>query len=82
MISKLTIPKTFRDAIVLYADPKVRHKLLVAIRFPNGVCCVHRGCVKVKFMETVNRFKCYGCRKQFRRTCLLPENRFVGILLG
>jgi transposase-like protein len=66
MTTELTVPKTLREAIVYYANPKVCHDLLVAIRFPNGVACVHCGdMTNVKFMESVQRFKCYGCRKQF-----------------
>jgi transposase-like protein len=66
MTTELTVPKTLRDAIVYYADQKVCHDLMVAIRFPSGLCCVHCGdMTNVKFMESVQRFKCYGCRKQF-----------------
>lgn len=65
MTTELTVPKTLREAIIFYSDPKRCHDLMVAIRFPNGVACVHCGCVNVGFMETVQRFKCYGCRKQF-----------------
>lgn len=66
METELTVPKTLRDAIIQFADPKVCHNLLVAIRFPNGVVCQHCGTVgTAKFMESVQRFKCYSCRKQF-----------------
>ena len=62
----ITIPKTLRDAIVYYSDAKRCHDLLVAIRFPDGIRCLHCGSAKnVKFMESVQRFKCYDCRKQF-----------------
>ena len=71
MTSELTVPKTLRDAIIYYSDEKTCHDLMVAIRFPNGLCCVHCGDTKsVKFLESVKRFKCYSCRKQFS---LRPE---------
>lgn len=66
MSTELAIPKTLREAIIHYSDTKVCHDLMVSIRFPNGMCCVHCGDTKnVKFMESVQRFKCYSCRKQF-----------------
>jgi transposase-like protein len=66
MTSELKVPKNLREAIIFYADPKRCHELLTAIRFPSGVCCVHCGdTASVRFMESVQRFKCYSCRKQF-----------------
>ncbi|HEY3329117.1 MAG TPA: IS1595 family transposase [Capsulimonadaceae bacterium] len=65
MSTETTVPTTLREAIIHFSDPKVCHDLLLATRFPNGVCCVHCGAVGPKFMESVQRFKCYSCRKQF-----------------
>jgi transposase-like protein len=66
MESTITVPKTLREAIIYYSNLKVCHDLIVSIRFPNGIACVHCGdMTNVKFMESVQRFKCYGCRKQF-----------------
>ena len=66
MNTEITVPKTLREAIIHYSDPKVCHQLMVAIRFPNGVACVHCGSMdSIRFMESVQRFKCYACRKQF-----------------
>lgn len=65
MVPELTVPKTLREAIIKYADPKACFELMVSIRFPNGVACIHCGVKGPKFMESVQRFKCYSCRKQF-----------------
>jgi len=66
MGNELTVPKTLREAIIHYSNEQTCHDLMVAIRFPNGLACVHCGDTKsVKYLETVKRFKCYSCRKQF-----------------
>jgi transposase-like protein len=65
MGTELTVPQTLREAIIYYADPKVCVELMVAIRWPDGVVCPHCESKNVKYMDSVQRFKCYGCRKQF-----------------
>lgn len=66
MKTDLLVPQTLREAIVYYANPKTCHDLLLKLRFPNGVCCVHCGDIEhVKFLEPVQRYKCYSCNKQF-----------------
>lgn len=58
-------PKTLREAIIHFSDLKTCTELLIAKRFPNGVCCIHCGVMGPKWMQSVQRFKCYACRKQF-----------------
>jgi transposase-like protein len=59
-------PKTLREAIIHYSDLKVCTDLMVQIRWPSGkVICPYCGKGGAKFMESVQRFKCYGCKKQF-----------------
>lgn len=65
MINEILVPKTLREAIIFYSDEKKCHDLLVSIRFPDGVFCTHCGAMNAKYMESVKRFKCYDCRKQF-----------------
>jgi len=63
-----TKPKSLMAAIRYYSNPEVCNKLMISILWPhtNGqVSCIYCGTVGARFMESVQRFKCYSCRKQF-----------------
>jgi transposase-like protein len=60
-------PKTLKDAILFFADPKNCREYLVARRWPNGVECPRCGSKNVKFSEKFNRWQCgsHHERRQF-----------------
>jgi len=61
-------PKTLLEAIVYYSDPETCHKLIVSVIWPHckgEAACRHCGVVGARYMKTVQRYKCYSCRKQF-----------------
>src|SRR2546428_7357988 len=58
-------PKTLQEAIVYFSDPDRAHDLLVNVRWPNGVACVHCGTLEPTYLAKYRRFKCKGCKKQF-----------------
>ena len=51
-------PKTLREAVLYYADPKVCQTALVAARWPDGVTCPTCGRKDVTFLENQNRWQC------------------------
>ena len=61
-------PTTLREAIIYYSDLTACTKRMIASRWPNGVACIHCGVIGPKFMRSVQRFKCYACKKQFSVT--------------
>jgi transposase-like protein len=60
-------PKTLKEAIRYYADPKVCQDALVAARWPNGVVCPTCGRTDVSFLANQNRWQCKSKhpRRQF-----------------
>jgi transposase-like protein len=60
-------PKTLKQAIEYFADPKNCHDYLVASRWPDGVECPRCGSKNVKFSEKYNRWQCgsHHERRQF-----------------
>jgi transposase-like protein len=60
-------PKTLKQAIEYFADPKNCHRYLVARRWPDGVECPRCGSKSVKFSEKYNRWQCasHHERRQF-----------------
>jgi transposase-like protein len=59
------LPETLVEAIRYYSDPVICRNLVAGLRWPDGVTCPRCGCDRVTFMETVQRWNCRGCRKQF-----------------
>ena len=59
------VPQTLQEAIVFYADPDNCLRLMVEIRWSNGVACPACGDMAVRFLKTRHIFKCKGCKKQF-----------------
>jgi transposase-like protein len=66
-MGKVSYPKTLSEAIRLYADPEIAHKLVVAVRWPNGVACPRMGCgsADVHFISTRRTWRCNDCKRQF-----------------
>jgi transposase-like protein len=60
-------PKTLKQAIEFFADPKNCREYLVAYRWPDGVECPRCGSKNVKFSEKYNRWQCgsHHERRQF-----------------
>jgi transposase-like protein len=60
-------PKTLKQAIEFFADPKNCREYLVAYRWPDGVECPRCGSKNVKFSEKHNRWQCgsHHERRQF-----------------
>ena len=52
-------PRTLLDAIRHFADPQHCHDFLVSLRWPNGVCCPNCGSLRVGYLQSVKRWKCY-----------------------
>lgn len=61
------IPETLQEAILHYANPDNCFRLLVALRWPNGVVCPHCDGKDVAFMQSRHIWQCRdtACRKQF-----------------
>jgi transposase-like protein len=54
-------PKTLQDAIVFFSDYDNCHKVIVEMRWPDGIVrCPHCGSEKVTYLENARRWKCYG----------------------
>src|SRR5438874_6662935 len=57
----MATPKTLQDAIIFFSDYANCHKVMLEIRWPDGVVrCPHCGSEKVTYMENARRWKCYG----------------------
>jgi transposase-like protein len=75
-------PKTLKQAIEYFADPKNVHAYMVAHRWPNGVECPRCGSKNVKFSEKFNRFQCgsHHERRQFTlKTGTIFEESPIGL---
>lgn len=64
-MKKIATPRTLVEAVRRFADPEVAHAYVVQMRWPNGVACPYCGCVGPTFMQSVRRWQCKDCRKQF-----------------
>src|SRR5258706_14502897 len=51
-------PKTLQEAIKLFADQDVSLRFMVALRWPDGVCCPRCGSVRVRFISTRRVWEC------------------------
>lgn len=62
-----TLPETLVEAVRYFADEDKAHEFVVALRWPNGVCCPRCGSVKVNCIATRKRWTCKDCivGKQF-----------------
>lgn len=60
-------PKTLQEAIIYFAKPGVAVEFMARLRWPDGAFCSNCGLTgdDVYFMESVQRWKCKGCKKQF-----------------
>lgn len=61
----MKMPETLLEAVTYFADPKVAHDALVALRWPSGPACPSCGGAEVYLLSTRLLFKCRGCKKQF-----------------
>ena len=53
------VPNTLIEVMDHFRDYQNCHDFLVAIRWPGGVRCPHCGSERVRYMESVRRWKCY-----------------------
>ena len=54
-------PTTLQQAIIYFSDAKRCNDFMVSIRWADGkVRCPHCGSTNVTYLESVNRWKCYG----------------------
>ena len=54
-------PTTLQQAIIYFSDGKRCNDFMVEIRWPDGkVRCPHCDSTNVTYLESVNRWKCYG----------------------
>lgn len=65
MIAPMKMPETLLEAVTYFADPKVAHDALVALRWPSGPVCTSCDGTEVYQLSTRLLFKCRGCKKQF-----------------
>jgi transposase-like protein len=65
MQTKITVPTTLIEAISFYADEENCQQTMMAIRFPNGVCCPRCGDMNVTRLSRRTVWKCNGCKRQF-----------------
>lgn len=59
------VPGSLLEAITYYANEQNCFNTMVALRWPNGVCCPRCGDMDVTLFKTRPLFKCNGCKKQF-----------------
>jgi transposase-like protein len=74
-------PKTLKQAIEYFADPKNCHEYLVAYRWPDGAVCPRCGGKNVKFSEKYNRWQC-GSHHERRQFTLKTGTIFEDSPLG
>ena len=54
-------PTTLQQAIIYFSDPKRCNDFLVSVRWADGkVRCPHCDSTNVTYLQSVNRYKCYG----------------------
>jgi transposase-like protein len=54
-------PKTLQQAIIHFADPDNCQRLMIAVRWPDGIVrCPHCDSEKVTYLAKQHRWKCYG----------------------
>lgn len=54
-----TIPQTLQQAIEFFANPDNCDRFMVELRWPAGVACPRCGSLKVTYLATQRRWKCY-----------------------
>ncbi|MDG7000671.1 MAG: IS1595 family transposase, partial [Nitrososphaerota archaeon] len=74
-------PKSLKQAIEYFANPKNCHEYLVARRWPDGVECPRCGSKNVKFSEKYNRWQC-GSHHERRQFTLKTGTIFEDSPLG
>ncbi|HMG87948.1 MAG TPA: IS1595 family transposase [Terracidiphilus sp.] len=74
-------PKTLKQAIEYFANPKNCHKYLVESRWPDGAECPRCGSKNVKFSEKYNRWQC-GSHHERRQFTLKTGTIFEDSALG
>src|SRR5688500_12664063 len=67
MDAKNAAPETLLEAVTYFADAKVAHDFVAALRWPNGPVCPKCDGKAVSFLATRNVWKCKAkeCKKQF-----------------
>lgn len=75
-------PKTLQEVVGMYADPKVAHDTVVAMRWPHAVACPRLGCgsADVRVIGgSVPRWLCKDCNREFTaKTDTVFENGPIG----
>src|SRR5688572_9900884 len=54
----LTNPATLVEAVRMFADQDTALRFMVALRWPDGVCCPRCGSVRVRFISTRRVWEC------------------------
>ena len=78
----MTEPRTLLEAIRHFSDYQHCHDFMVAMRWPNKVCCPRCGSVRVRWMPHQKRWKCYEkhARPQFSlKTGTIFEDSPLGL---
>ncbi len=63
--SDFKVPTTLIEAISFYSDEENCDRVMVATRWPNGICCPNCGSMDVKKISTRQIRRCVDCKKQF-----------------
>src|SRR5690349_3205938 len=58
-------PQTLLQAVAYFADARVAHDFVAALRWPNGATCPKCESREVYLLSTRLLWKCRGCKKQF-----------------
>jgi transposase-like protein len=56
--AELPAPNTLMEAVRVFADQDVVLRFMVALRWPNGVCCPRCGSTRVRFIGTRRVWEC------------------------
>lgn len=77
-----TDPKTLKEAVLYFADPKNCYEYMVPRRWPNGVICPRCGSDKVAFQPKYNRWQCavhHDSRQFTLKTGTIMEDSPLGL---
>jgi len=75
-------PKTFQDAVLVFANPAACREYLIARRWPDGVECPRCGSRNVLFLERYNRWHCregHSAPQFTLKTRTIMENSPLGL---
>jgi len=70
-------PETLVEAVRMFADQGTALRFMVALRWPNGVCCPQCGSTRVRFISTRRIWECresHPCRRFSIKTGTIMED--------